>query len=125
MIAIALALAATLAAPVPTLAPDRAAHPEIVAPRPVPTEMTPAPGHWEIEDAPAYFSSRREGGETARDISRVAATPVSEATDPAGNGSAGAPAEDGSHDVALGRDIAAVPLPRPRGLAAPAARPRR
>ncbi len=26
----------------------------------VPAEMTPAPGRWEVEDAPAYFSARTD-----------------------------------------------------------------
>jgi hypothetical protein len=90
--------------------------------------MTPAPGHWEVEDAPAYFSDRPEFPEgTARDISAAAATAGPEAPEFRGAGVAGAlAAEDGRHDVALARERRgpAVPLPRPRNLAAPAARPR-
>ncbi len=46
----ALLLAALIAGPQPRPA-DPAAHP-------VPAEMAPAPGRWEVEDAPAYFSDR-------------------------------------------------------------------
>ena len=33
---------------------------DVVAPDPVLAEMAPAPGRWEAEDAPAYFSDRLE-----------------------------------------------------------------
>jgi hypothetical protein len=46
----ALLLAALIAAPQPG--------PAERVPDAVLAEMAPAPGHWEVEDAPAYFSAR-------------------------------------------------------------------
>ena len=47
----ALLLAALIAGPEPRPA-EPAAHPVLA-------EMAPAPGRWELEDAPAYFSDRK------------------------------------------------------------------
>lgn len=60
----ALLLAALIAGPVPAPRPA-AADPAADA---VLAEMAPAPGRWEIEDAPAYFSDRARPADEAGDI---------------------------------------------------------
>jgi hypothetical protein len=69
----ALLLAALIAGPEPRTADapaDPGAHPVLA-------EMAPAPGRWEVEDAPAYFSDRQ-----AITDARAAGAPVAQG-DPA------------------------------------------
>ena len=76
----ALALAAMLAShlgepPRPVPKPTGGRH-AIVAPDPVLAEMAPAPGRWEVEDAPAYFSDRQAITDAPAPGGPVAAAPV-------------------------------------------------